>query len=157
MDDACYVCQRDNNPDVLLICDQCHFYMCHTYCCDPPLSRVPTEDWICLFCAEQNGGSEFEDESYSLPRQNNPYRLRFPMRRRGEQPTLLERLFEQTEDLSNIEDNEIRSRVSSFEDESDSHYVSANQSYNSSRRDMRNVNLMNRNRMNQTGRNRYHW
>ena len=36
----------------LLVCDQCEFYCCHTYCCNPPLHRVPIEPWYCGFCAQ---------------------------------------------------------------------------------------------------------
>lgn len=42
------------NPELLLVCDQCNFFCCHTYCESPPLERVPLEEWFCSKCREEN-------------------------------------------------------------------------------------------------------
>jgi len=49
-DDVCYICEANDNPGLLLICDSCSFYCCHTYCMNPPLAEVPVDDWLCDFC-----------------------------------------------------------------------------------------------------------
>ena len=38
----------------MLICDRCKFKCCHIYCCDPPLDKIPLEDWFCKFCLPRN-------------------------------------------------------------------------------------------------------
>jgi len=53
VDDCCYECENNDNQNVLLICDECGFHCCHTYCCDPPLDFIPEEDWFCRFCEER--------------------------------------------------------------------------------------------------------
>ena len=51
---ACYVCKTTTDGGRMLLCDGgnegCHAAY-HTYCCNPPLSRIPEEDWFCLWCA----------------------------------------------------------------------------------------------------------
>lgn len=42
------------NPELLLVCDQCNFFCCHTYCESPPLESVPLEEWFCSKCREEN-------------------------------------------------------------------------------------------------------
>lgn len=37
---------KSDNPHLLIICDNCNFHICHTYCCDPPLNRVPAGEWF---------------------------------------------------------------------------------------------------------------
>jgi len=52
-DQICNICFADLDDELLLLCsqDSCD-YACHTYCCDPPLSRVPRDEWYCPSCLE---------------------------------------------------------------------------------------------------------
>ncbi len=34
----------------LLVCEECMFYCCHTFCCNPPFNTVPIDPWYCQFC-----------------------------------------------------------------------------------------------------------
>lgn len=45
----------------MLVCDECNFFCCHTYCDKPKLENVPEDDWICIFCREAEI-SEAENE-----------------------------------------------------------------------------------------------
>ena len=45
----CRVCHRNDQDDVLLLCDGCDAAF-HTHCLDPPLARVPDGDWLCPSC-----------------------------------------------------------------------------------------------------------
>lgn len=88
-DDMCYVCDREDNPDVLLVCDSCRFRCCHIYCCNPPMEAIPDEEWICSFCIAE---SELNDRS---PR----YNLRNTRSRNNR--ALLELLFDDDEGRNN--------------------------------------------------------
>lgn len=47
---ACSVCGSKDNPDKLLLCDECDQAF-HLYCLSPKLSKVPEEDdWYCKDC-----------------------------------------------------------------------------------------------------------
>jgi hypothetical protein len=58
---TCSVCEKDNEPNKLLLCDACDNAF-HTFCLEPPLKRVPTGieltflpnitlgDWYCGNC-----------------------------------------------------------------------------------------------------------
>eukprot|EP00954_Amorphochlora_amoebiformis_P014988 1171883-Amorphochlora_amoeboformis.AAC.3 len=48
-DEPCMVCYHGNDTHVLLLCDECDDAY-HTYCLDPPLARVPAEQWYCHKC-----------------------------------------------------------------------------------------------------------
>jgi len=50
MDDNCYECENGDDDAHLLVCDNCGFFCCHTYCCVPAYETVPLEDWYCKFC-----------------------------------------------------------------------------------------------------------
>ena len=47
-DSGCYVCDRNDDHENLLVCDSCEFYLCHYYCDN--LSSIPDNDWICIYC-----------------------------------------------------------------------------------------------------------
>lgn len=51
-DKACYMCNKGNKRNFLLICDYCLTKTCHTDCLDPPLSYVPQDQWFCDFCVQ---------------------------------------------------------------------------------------------------------
>ena len=52
----CMTCGLTNDDDMLILCDGCDNAK-HTFCCDPPRSRVPTGDWYCGECeTDENGG-----------------------------------------------------------------------------------------------------
>ncbi len=51
-DENCYECENNDDAENLLICDECEFFCCHTYCCNPPLDHVPIEDWFCRYCLQ---------------------------------------------------------------------------------------------------------
>jgi len=116
VDECCYECQNADDPDVLLICDGCGFYCCHTYCCDPPLESVPLEDWFCKFCtrSRRRGGRRGRTTNNSSNRQtrnntsNTTRRTNSRTSRntnsnsnsnryQDTQPSLLERLFAEAE------------------------------------------------------------
>lgn len=46
----CRRCKGMDDPHLMLLCDGCDDCF-HTYCCRPPLDRVPDEDWYCEQCA----------------------------------------------------------------------------------------------------------
>ncbi|XP_055944164.1 uncharacterized protein LOC129975203 [Argiope bruennichi] len=52
----CEVCHRGDREDRLLLCDACDLAY-HCECLDPPLFRVPVEEWFCPPCSGilQNG------------------------------------------------------------------------------------------------------
>ena len=47
----CYVCRGSDNDELLLVCDQCNYNLCHTYCCG--LSGIPENEWYCSECIEE--------------------------------------------------------------------------------------------------------
>lgn len=103
-EDNCYVCDGEDNPDVMLVCDQCHFKCCHIYCCNPPLESIPEDEWTCIYCAEQNNNRGNDDQQ---PRRSTRYQLRNRNRRVANQ-SLLERLF--TADESYFEETKTSER-----------------------------------------------
>ena len=44
----CMICKKSNDNYLLLVCDKCHYNVCHTYCDN--LEKIPDEDWICMKC-----------------------------------------------------------------------------------------------------------
>lgn len=55
----CSKCGTDENPGKLLLCDNLYCYKaCHTYCCDPPLRRIPSRGWLCPRCDVVESSSE---------------------------------------------------------------------------------------------------
>ena len=55
----CDRCRTDERPDKLLLCDNIHCYSArHTYCCDPPLRRVPSVAWMCPRCDSGDIGTD---------------------------------------------------------------------------------------------------
>ncbi|NXK67181.1 UHRF1 ligase, partial [Sylvietta virens] len=52
---ACHLCGGKQDPDKQLMCDECDMAF-HIYCLNPPLSRIPDEDWYCPEC--RNDASE---------------------------------------------------------------------------------------------------
>ena len=46
--DNCMVCKNTNNTHLMLVCDNCNYNVCHTYCTN--LDRIPDGDWICQEC-----------------------------------------------------------------------------------------------------------
>jgi len=48
-DATCVVCNKEGDPSILLVCDNCQ-NMTHTTCECPPLTRVPTGPWECSIC-----------------------------------------------------------------------------------------------------------
>jgi hypothetical protein len=75
--DECMKCGQDNDFSNMLVCDRCHYNVCHTYC--DGLSRIPDTDWFCGECRDSearvnlfrgmlDGNLEYEeddDEEYS--------------------------------------------------------------------------------------------
>jgi hypothetical protein len=50
---ACEVCCCGLDDDHMLICDGCD-KLYHLYCLNPPLKKVPEDDWFCKTCVEYN-------------------------------------------------------------------------------------------------------
>ena len=44
----CMVCGKFNDEHLLLVCDNCSYNICHTYCAG--LDLIPDEDWLCSQC-----------------------------------------------------------------------------------------------------------
>lgn len=57
-EDFCYVCQLDERPELMIICDACSYHVAHTYCLGFG-DTIPEDDWVCGYC---NG--EIDDDSY---------------------------------------------------------------------------------------------
>lgn len=49
---ACYICQRVQDDDLTILCDGegCSKEV-HMYCLNPPLLRIPSEQWYCDTCS----------------------------------------------------------------------------------------------------------
>ena len=47
------VCCKGGADHLLLLCDSCDRGF-HTYCCTPPLEKIPEDDWFCLRCVANN-------------------------------------------------------------------------------------------------------
>ncbi|WVW78729.1 hypothetical protein I302_100689 [Kwoniella bestiolae CBS 10118] len=65
--DVCEICRYGHTAEKILLCDGCDRGF-HTYCLDPPLSSVPTnEEWFCTSCllsqGDDFGFGEGEDHS----------------------------------------------------------------------------------------------
>ena len=68
-DETCYNCNLSNSTNLLIICDKCNFFCCHTYCDNPPLKNVPIGEWYCKWCREEmhmHVIEEISDESEAL-------------------------------------------------------------------------------------------
>lgn len=46
---ACKVCGIDDDDANVLLCDKCNAEY-HQYCLDPPLAKIPEENWYCPSC-----------------------------------------------------------------------------------------------------------
>jgi hypothetical protein len=46
--DNCMVCNSNSDFPNMLVCDGCHYNVCHTYC--DGLNVIPYEDWFCTEC-----------------------------------------------------------------------------------------------------------
>eukprot|EP01016_Furgasonia_blochmanni_P043882 TRINITY_DN602_c0_g1_i1.p1 TRINITY_DN602_c0_g1~~TRINITY_DN602_c0_g1_i1.p1 ORF type:complete len:853 (-),score=134.63 TRINITY_DN602_c0_g1_i1:176-2653(-) len=64
-DDQCYICEQDNNEYLMLVCDRCNFYCCHTYCLTPPMDTIPDEEWYCDYCMESMSEEAIMEEENS--------------------------------------------------------------------------------------------
>lgn len=49
-DDFCYVCEKSDNENSLLICDHCLTKCCHIFCTKPKMRHIPEGDWFCDYC-----------------------------------------------------------------------------------------------------------
>ena len=59
MEASCLVCNDgENNVELLLLCDgvSCRVAV-HTFCLDPPLARVPDDEWYCSGCMAKQAAS----------------------------------------------------------------------------------------------------
>lgn len=123
VDDCCYECENNDNQNVLLICDECGFHCCHTYCCDPPLDFIPEEDWFCRFCEERrrrptgrSSSRRNQNGRQTNERSNNNQNQRTTRRsaRNGGGQSLLQRLFSIANRENNHEpDSELIQEISS--------------------------------------------
>lgn len=51
----CMVCRKDNDEHLLLVCDKCHYNICHTHCAG--LDLIPDDDFICAECKNSNANN----------------------------------------------------------------------------------------------------
>lgn len=49
-DDFCYVCEKSDFENSLLICDSCLTKCCHIFCTKPKMRFIPEGDWFCDYC-----------------------------------------------------------------------------------------------------------
>ncbi|KAG9448712.1 hypothetical protein H6P81_008677 [Aristolochia fimbriata] len=54
---VCKVCGIDKDDDSVLLCDTCDSEY-HTYCLNPPLTRIPEGNWYCPSCAISQGKAQ---------------------------------------------------------------------------------------------------
>lgn len=52
---GCFVCKRNNKQDLILLCDGCDGEY-HTFCVDPPLRKIPDDEWFCHKCKAAGKG-----------------------------------------------------------------------------------------------------
>ena len=68
----CMICKKSDNEYLLLVCDKCHYYVCHTFCDN--LDRIPDGEWICIKCRKKNPGytetQEAKKEVYQIGTRN---------------------------------------------------------------------------------------
>ncbi|KAH9551742.1 hypothetical protein CY35_09G028900 [Sphagnum magellanicum] len=50
LDYPCQVCQRTDDADQMLLCDNCNGG-CHLFCLKPELTQVPVGNWYCSSCS----------------------------------------------------------------------------------------------------------
>jgi hypothetical protein len=84
---ACEVCKMTNKDHLLLLCDYCNDGY-HTFCLEPPLSKVPKEDWFCPTCEEIGIRSVVEVESPASTYLPSEMHMRRILVRTGRPPTL---------------------------------------------------------------------
>ena len=49
--DHCMKCKETHDVYLMLVCDKCHYNVCHTYCAG--LDKIPEEDWLCFDCDKE--------------------------------------------------------------------------------------------------------
>lgn len=52
---GCYICKDNKKQELILLCDGCEGEF-HTFCVDPPLSKVPQGSWFCPSCKAAGKG-----------------------------------------------------------------------------------------------------
>lgn len=53
-DTKCYVCDKDDKTESMLVCDKCNFKICHNFCLSPPIDYIPAGNWYCDECCSVN-------------------------------------------------------------------------------------------------------
>ncbi|KAF7044844.1 hypothetical protein CFC21_054019 [Triticum aestivum] len=64
----CKVCGIDRDDHIVLLCDGCDDEY-HTYCLNPPLTRIPRGDWFCPSCMLKLERSHLDQGAHDLKRQ----------------------------------------------------------------------------------------
>ena len=158
MDDCCYECGTNDDQNILLICDECGFHCCHTYCCNPPLDLIPEEDWFCRFCEENRrrptarsssrrttNNNRNNERPATTERSNTSGRTTRSSTRNNNGQSLLQRLFS-IADRQN--DSQLIQEISSHSAESVDLDETTNQYQTESRRPTRRLNRLQRNTRN---------
>lgn len=57
---GCFVCKRNDQQDLILLCDGCDGEY-HTYCVKPPLRKIPDSEWFCDECKADGKGAPKPD------------------------------------------------------------------------------------------------
>lgn len=52
---GCFVCKRNDQQDLILLCDGCDGEY-HTFCVSPPLRKIPDSEWFCDECKADGKG-----------------------------------------------------------------------------------------------------
>jgi hypothetical protein len=63
----CMACKNTNDMYLMLVCDKCHFNVCHTYC--DGLDTIPDDEWFCSECnpPKPKGKKQRGNNFYSEP------------------------------------------------------------------------------------------
>ena len=51
IDEGCYICGKNTDPNNLLICHRCKEKCCHYYCIS--LKKIPEGKWYCSYCIDE--------------------------------------------------------------------------------------------------------
>lgn len=52
---GCFVCKKNDQLDLILLCDGCEGEY-HTFCMQPPVLKIPKKEWFCDLCKAAGKG-----------------------------------------------------------------------------------------------------
>ncbi|CAN0555176.1 unnamed protein product, partial [Ectocarpus sp. 12 AP-2014] len=60
------VCKKNDKQDLILLCDGCEGEY-HTFCVDPPLRKIPDDEWFCEHCKATGKAGPKESKYVPFP------------------------------------------------------------------------------------------